>query len=165
MPAISTKPRSRRSMRVATIFTGVAACTVGMTQVANAHIRPAGPAGAFKNSIQLAHDCAVDGIDHEWLHISNSSNPAPEATFVASNCFGYRGLYLSPPGVGINAECGGTNHGYLVGTQANGRSWSFFYGPGTTYHQLHEAHLDYVVINSWTGTDTCGIAPFFGSSR
>jgi hypothetical protein len=36
MDAASSKLRPRKSMRVATIFTGVAAVTVGVTQVANA---------------------------------------------------------------------------------------------------------------------------------
>jgi hypothetical protein len=164
MRDISPKPRPRRAMRVATIFTGVAACTVGTTQVANAHTRPAVPAG-HTGSIRLAHDCAVNGIDHEWLHVSNPSSPAPTVPFVASNCFGFKGAYYSPPGVGINAECGGNNFGYLLGYKTDGDSWSFHYGPGTRYHTLKESHLDTVTIYSWSGTDTCGIAPYFGSLR
>jgi hypothetical protein len=47
MGAASSKSRPRKSMRVATIFTGVAAATVGMTQVANAQ-GAAYPASALR---------------------------------------------------------------------------------------------------------------------
>jgi hypothetical protein len=166
-------------MRVATIFTGVAACAVGMAQAANAQVtdpanardvRPphaARPAGAIFGSIRDASACGARGVDPNWLHVSTnfllgqSRGGSPNYTYVTSVCFGFKGEYQSPPGIGINAECGGNNHGFVLGVN-NGRSRSFFFGPGTGYHDLSWSHLYTVAINSWTGNDKCGEAPNYG---
>jgi hypothetical protein len=174
MDAASSKSRPRNSMRVATIFTGVAACTAGMTQVANAQ-EAAHPAarntsrhigrdiadGRSYGSIRLSYACGAQGIDKPWLHVSTTSYNSYGYIYT-SICFGYKGLWNSPPYTGIRAECGGNNHGLLVGVTAAGRKWSAGFGPGTTYRTLNEAHLDGVFINSWTGHDTCPIAPDYG---
>ena len=88
MNEASSKSRSRRSMRVATIFTGVTACTFGAaTQVANAqdaaHTAVTHPAtragfaipagGRSYGSIRMAYGCGAAGIDHQWLHVSTTS--------------------------------------------------------------------------------------------
>jgi hypothetical protein len=166
MDAASSKPRSRsrsrKSMRVATLFTGVAACTLGTaTQVAHAQdAAPTVPAGKSYGSIRYSQNCGNQGIDKTWLHVStNNSSPYASQIPYTSFCFGYKGLWGSPPGIGINYECGGNNHGLLVGVTAAGRKWSTGFGPGTTYRTLHEAHLDGVFINSWTGDDKCPKPP------
>jgi hypothetical protein len=174
MPA-STKPR--RTMRVATIFTGVAACTVGMAGVANAqqihrasargiraaNTRAVHPDARLSGSIRFAASCGYRGVTPHYLHFStNRVVPGGDGyASVTSDCFGYRGLLSSPPNTGIDAECGGNNHGYLDGYNS-GLSISYHFGPGTGYHGLYWSHLYVVQITSWTGEDTCGVAPDFG---
>jgi hypothetical protein len=169
--------KPRKSMRVATIFTGVACATFGVTQVANAQDaaksvarhtskRVGGaihPAAKYDGSIRYASDCGNRGIDKNWLHISVTSYSGGEdlATYL-SDCFGYAGTWLYPPRSGIRAECGGNNKGYLMGQEKNGDSWYLGFGPGTTYRTWNESHLDNVTINSWAGTDACGRAPDYG---
>jgi hypothetical protein len=180
MGEASSRSRSRRSMRVATIFTGVTACTFGAaTQVANAQdathtavthtATRAGLAilagGPSYGSIRMAYNCGAAGIDHQWLHVSVTSYIGPSVWEYKSLCFGYFGLWNSPPYTGVRKECGGNNHGLLVGVNANGTKWSTGYGPGTTYRTLNKAHLDGVFVNSWTGTDTCPKAPDFGGGH
>jgi hypothetical protein len=177
MNAVSAKPRRR--MRVATIFTGVAAATIGMTQVANAQaIHPANaqdhrptnmrgirgmrPAGRLSGSIRSSIDCTGNAKEPHWLHISTTYvTPPINSSHVVSDCFGFKGYYESPPGIGAFAECGGTNHGYLYGSKGS-HSTSFAYGPGTTYHALGWSHLYVVIIKSWTGNDACPEAPRLG---
>jgi hypothetical protein len=170
MDAVSSKSRTRRTMRVATVFTGVAACTAGMaTQAANAqdaahpvarhtsrHAGRAIPDSRVYGSIRYAYLCGLRGSDRHWFHYATyQSYYEPNVSW----CYGYFGLSESPPGVGIYSQCGGNNHGLLVGTTAAGRKWSTGFGPGTTYRTLNEAHFDAIYINSWTGNDKCGEAP------
>jgi hypothetical protein len=172
MDTTSSKPRRRKTMRVATIFTGVAATTAGVMQVAHAQdIRPAGtqdirpghaalPAGRLSGSIRSAPTCGDRGIDKNWLHVSTTFYIGLSFDYT-SVCFGFRGTFQSPPDTGVRAECGGNNHGFLLGVNG-GRSKSFLFGPGTTYHRLSWSHLYTVAINSWTGADACPRAPDFG---
>jgi hypothetical protein len=107
-------------MRVATIFTGVAAATVGVTQVANAqdaahpaakqtskHIgRAMRPASAIFGSIRSAAHCALSGTDKTWLHVSTITYFSDGYGYT-SLCFGFKGIFDSPLFTGIRAECGG----------------------------------------------------------
>jgi hypothetical protein len=158
-------------MRVATIFTGVAACTAGLTHAANAQdIRPAipgvpaVPAGTISGNIKSVASCGSRGIDRTWLHVSTVSNfsvlAVPETRWM-SDCFGNAGQYKWPRGTGIVAECGGNNYGFLSGATASENWWWTSFGPGTTYRTLNKAHLSYVFISRWAGTDTCKEAPNF----
>jgi hypothetical protein len=160
-------------MRVATLFTGAAAVTVGMAPVANAqdvahatvhrpaskHIarqmRPATQTN-FGN-IKSVFACALLDVGHPvtnptWLHADwyNVSEEISE-----SMCYGFSGWIVSPPGVGVTYECGGNNYGQLRG-YSKGHSWYFDFGPGTTYAHLNRASMDVVSIWSWKGTDKCG---------
>jgi hypothetical protein len=152
-------------MRVATIFTGVAACTVGVTQVANAQdIRVAVPAGTIQGNIRSISSCARENTAATWVHVSTVVNWVAEpgnlpVTSWVSDCFGNEGWYNDPRGVGAIAECGGNNYGNLSGTTAAGKLWSVSYGPGTTYRTLNEAHLSNVFISTWRGTDKCPRIP------
>jgi hypothetical protein len=161
-------------MRVATVFTGVAACTAGAAQVANAqdaahtatrhaskHAGRAIADGRSYGSIRMNSDCANQNIDPHWLHVSAYTGFGEPYPQYQSNCYGYFGLWNSPPGVGIVAQCGGNNHGLLVGTTAAGNKWSAGFGPGTTWRMLNEAHLYGIFINSWTGNDACGKGPYW----
>ena|ERR1039457_2812334 len=162
MGAVSSRSMPRKSMRVATIFTGVAACTAGVTQVANAqdaakhtskHIgRAIRPAGRVSGSIRYVDECIQQGIDSTWLHLK-MFNPGTQRW--SSICFGYRGYYGSPPGIGVFSECGGNNHGWLSGYYSNGGYWDSKFGPGHAYRYLGKSELQGVTITSWTGHDSC----------
>jgi hypothetical protein len=178
MVAVNGKSTSRKSMRVATIFTGAAALTVGVTQVANAqdiahsvgkgaskHIqRTVHPAGKVDGSIRYYSDCGALGVHDEYMHYSTSVSYGGGVLIYTSYCFGYYGVYVSPPGAGIRRECGGNNHGYLYGYE-KGDEWSETFGPGTGYKNIFKTSLYGVVINSWTGADTCGEAPDYGGGN
>jgi hypothetical protein len=175
MDALSGKSKSRRSMRVATIFTGVAAVTVGVTQAANAQdvAHPAAkptaehagravrPDGKIDGSIQYFGSCAASHVHPNWLHISTGGNRLIGANFIGSTCFGFAGIYASPPGAGIYGECGGNNYGYIDGRN-KGKTVSITFGPGTTYREFSWSHYSEVLITKWKGTDGCPEAPFWG---
>ncbi len=178
MATAGGRPKLRKSMRVATIFTGVAA-TVGVTQAADAQaapsttVKPASrhtgqvvrPAGhRISGSIQYYESCA-SGVRHAvvhptWLHVS-TAHSGGYGLIGVSVCFGFKGIYSSPPGTGMQAECGGNNYGYIDGTN-KGRTVSIHFGPGTTYRNVTWSHYDDVLITSWKGNDTCGRAPHWG---
>jgi hypothetical protein len=173
MGSASSKSRPRRSMRVATVFTGIAACTAGMTQVAEArdaaHRAAIRPAASTYGSIKDSIACGDKGTHPSWLHVSTtaaSTSDGLDHNIITSVCFGDYGTYESPPYYGMRAECGGTNHGFLVGSVVSNEGASVpvsaTFGPGTTYRTLFWAHLWTVAINSWTGDDTCGRAPHYG---
>lgn len=177
MGAVSSKSKSGKSKRVATVFTGVAAATVGMTQVANAqdvahaahkaasrHIArqmiPATATAIRYDSIRSASVCAYSDIGRPaihptWVHLWWWSAPVDTSY---SECYGYKGFIISPPGFGVTGECGGNNYGSLWGFSDNGkREWHFNFHPGTTYAHLNKGSLYGVAINSWAGTDKCGL--------
>jgi hypothetical protein len=161
MGVASTKSRAKKSMRVATIFTGVATLTTGMAQAADAqgtHAavrskntgRVAQPDGKITGSIEYVSDCGnYVNSNSTWFHYRTMS-----ATIFSPYCFGFRGAYLSPPGVGLRSQCGGNNHGDLVGAKG-GASVSATFGPGTTWRKLNWSHFYLITIDSWTGHDAC----------
>ena len=155
-------------MRVATIFTGVAAATVGVVQVANAQeggpatthkpaskniARLARPAiRSFRGSIESKDNCYLSAKTlNTWVHADWWSEMYDMSKSI---CYGFKGEEVSPPGVGVTYLCGGNNHGQVWGYNA-GRSWDFKFGPGTTYVHLNKASMDVVSIWSWTGNDKC----------
>jgi hypothetical protein len=159
MGAASSKSRAKKSMHVATVFTGVAAFTTGMAQAANAQdthaaVRPtpktAHPAGRVNGNIEYIEDCGnyINSYSN-WFHYNTMS-----ATIYSPYCFGNRGAWYSPPGVGLRSQCGGNNHGDLVGAKG-GASVSAHYGPGTTWRKLDWSHFYLITIVSWTGHDGC----------
>jgi hypothetical protein len=146
-------------MRVATVFTGIAAATAGVTQVANAQdltqARPGAAAYSKYGSIRSVFECQLGRktpIDTTWVHLwwDNVQLQTSE-----SECYGYRGSIYDPPGSGITWECGGENYGYLTGVN-NGRSESYHFIPNG-YHRLNWSHLYGVLIDSWAGTNKCGL--------
>lgn len=163
----SGKSKAKKTMRVATIFTGVAAATAGMTQVANAQeiahadARPgthkAGgvlqPAGRVAGSIRYNSYCVGKAVDSTWFHYNISKGSGYGGT-IQSFCFGYKGAYYSPPGTGLLSQCGGNNRGALTGAK-NGVSVSATYGHGTTWRRLWWSHFYLITIDSWAGTDAC----------
>jgi hypothetical protein len=174
MSAASGKSRTRRSMRVATLFTGVAAATVGMTQLANAqdtaHIaaKPSSKhiGGAIRpetaaTTIESAVACGAGHSHPNWLHVSTTIYNEGGSYFYTSLCYGFKGTVYSPTGTGVRTECGGNNYGYLAG-YVKGVPWALSFRPGTTYAGINKSHLSTVHISSWKGTDACGEAPDFG---
>lgn len=169
----NSKPKPRKSMRVATIFTGVAAATVGMAPVANAQgatpaahkstprhsarqlRRAAVPASSHYGRIQISPWCAEPASSPahpHWLHVWVGS-PRGEGGR-EMDCYGYTGTWFSPPGIGISSECGGNNFGVLAGS---GGAWDFHFHQGTTYHGLFKRNWDVLGISGWAGNDKCGI--------
>jgi hypothetical protein len=172
--SLSGAKNSKRSspMRVATIFTGVAAVTVGMTQAANAQevAHPVGkPAvghvgGAVLpdvrrlfGSIQYYDSCAAHGVHPTWLHVATFfSSSHADGPYEASVCYGFKGSLSSPPGMGMVGECGGNNYGFLLGITYNDTSDKFWFRPGTTWNNdFSWKSLDNVFISRWAGNETC----------
>jgi hypothetical protein len=157
MDAVSSKPK--KSMRVATIFTGIATCAAGMayggTAQAATHttvthtpkltqraVRPAGR--NVSGSIQEVSECG----NNTWLHVFSIVN---EGRFM---CFGYKGTTSASNETGAAAECGGNNYGWMDSVAG----YRFFdFGTGTTFHTLSWPHLSYVHISGWTGNDVCRV--------
>jgi hypothetical protein len=154
MDAVSSKPK--KSMRVATIFTGIAACTVGMAygglayggtaQAATVKHTPKGigltnkPAYRTSGNIEEVVSCGTN----TWLHVESKSG--------GSFCFGFRGTSVPTNEVGMYAQCGGNNYGWL--SSARGHRATPFYR-GTTYRELRWPHLSRVHISGWGGTEKC----------
>jgi hypothetical protein len=140
--------KARKALRVATIFTGAAASTVGATA---AHAAPAAQSGRrLGGSIRESTHCGAQNKDTEWLHLIPYNS-------LTSRCYGFGGSYSPTGEAGVQAVCGGNNHGYLAGLPAGTRpSWSFGFGPGTGYDEnVMHPHLGFIVISKWTGTDKC----------
>lgn len=172
MDAVSSKSKPRKTMRVATVFTGVAAVTVGMTQVANAQdathavhkpttkhiarqIRPAATASSRYGSMEISYACALDyptPAHPTWLHVWVHSpyGEGGESLW----CYGFKGESYSPPGIGIISECAGNNYGILAGSSG---AWYVDFKQRNTYAYLGKKHLDVVAISGWAGTDKCGV--------
>ena len=163
---VGTSSKLGKAMRVTTLFTGVVACTAGVTQVAHAQdvtrtpVKPVSkhagrtlrPAGRITSSIRYQMMCGSS--KETWLHYITSSTTSQGLAWNPWVCFGYRGLYESPPGVGIISECGGNNYGWLT-VKNTGDSTAVSFGPGTGYRHLRYDHLEFVEINSWAGGDKC----------
>ena len=108
MKLTSVKP-SKKTMRVATVFTGVAASAVAMGQTANAqeaavhpgathaskHVgrttRAAVPAVAESGSIRAAYSCNYRNIDHTWVHIWTEVYNVPYQESLVADCYGGKG--------------------------------------------------------------------------
>jgi hypothetical protein len=159
MSTASGKSKPRRLMRAATIFTGVAGVattTVGLTQPANAQDAGRKVSGSIRYDVNCGHA----GVDRTWLHVSTTTSGGygPQGQSV---CFGYKGLYSSPPLTGMYGYCGGNNYGWINGSK-NGTYVIVDFGPGTTYRAVSWSHYDNVAITHWAGSDKCPQAPYWG---
>ena len=160
------KPGIKRTMRVATTFTG-AACTVAAFNNPAAMAgtgRPAAQPGYQHNvprivggntplsgSIRVGN-CADTNASH-WLHI--------ESPYNGGSCYGYRGLLLLSPWPNMRAYCGGNNSGVIWGWD-NLHSYEVYvtFGQGTTYAHLPKSnewfYISELGIEGWHGNDKCG---------
>lgn len=148
------KAISGKTMRVATTFTGAAACAVAF-----------GPP-AMAGTVHSAHQPALErlrprsvvgescrpGTSH-WLHLANNKQ--------SDRCFGFSGtLHVS---YYTTSYCGGTNYGWIAGIYDSSKQHEYFtyFGPGTTYaHIPGTSRYKLVLIESehisrWKGTDKC----------
>ena len=132
MKAAIKKAASRKTMRVATVFTGAAACTAALAPAAMAgthtvtqplhkdraltRLEPG--ATAVKPNIS-GHACNFRG-DSTWLHIAYEGG--------ASVCIGYLGIAQADI-PHFSGYCGGNNFGALDGLDG----FSTKFGPGDYY--------------------------------
>ena len=128
------KALSGKSMRVATTFTGVAACTVAFAPTANAS--------------SLRNRSCSRGTSN-WLHIALSRG---------DTCWGFKGYdnTESP----FSRYCGGTNYGWFKWNSPYGTHATVHFGPGKTYAYVggspyYPLIMSEVRINSWSGNDKC----------
>lgn len=153
--------KSSKSMRVATIFTGVAACTAGFTQAANAQDvvhtpvnHAAFPAARSTGSIRQisnCHDLAIKGTS-EW-QTDATYGPVGGGYSV---CYGYKGTWQSPPGTGLSAECGGNNRGWLYGTKNYS---TVVFDSGSDTHTPSSAGVTFLRFTSVDGPAAMNVLP------
>jgi hypothetical protein len=150
-------------MRVATTFTGAAACALGFAPAANAVTATQAVAGhgQYLNAIHpyathRSPDCGTATV--HWLHVGNGTG--------GDVCFGDKGgtgvLPASERSL-IFSFCGGNNTCYMFGyTEPNGggRHVSQYFGHGNYYAYLKTPfYLWSVAILNYSGTDGCGAPP------
>jgi hypothetical protein len=157
-----------KTMRVATTFTGAAACAAAFAPAATA----------------ATHPTAVEHAKHELLPTPRATLPtAKGALFDAVTpdnsgsirtavCSGrpnwFHFVWFSVGGAGpfltcagfkgtidtslfMSAQCGGNNIGYI-----DGPAGKITYGPGTTYRVFSPSPLiNQIHISRWTGGDAC----------
>ena len=151
------QPRIKKTMRVATTFTGAAACAAAFA-----------PTAATAATAQHGHQIRLDGTRHgvqpdagitfksqcpggtsNWLHIAWAGNHGDA-------CLGGVGsVSFSTHAPGIKGWCGGNNIGIIL--SRNGQH-SYSFGHGTTY--LYNIKPDpfpigAVLMDGWKGNDKC----------
>jgi hypothetical protein len=172
------KAVSGRAMRVATTFTGAAACAFAFapTALAGTHQPAAQPGhqprqvrvdnrmmpmitslsfslsgGVYLSSAASIKNANCRGTNQShWLHLGSVSGTTKRVT-----CFGFKGTvtYLNP--FKISQECGGNNKGWI---KSNGGD-KITYGTGTTYRKIGTTFIKSVHISKWTGSDKCPLFP------
>jgi hypothetical protein len=156
------KPGIRKTLRVATTFTGAAACAAAFTPAAMAGTAHQARLGGKTitlpghrgirhgirpdntGSIELTTSCGT--VPH-WVHLANAGSEI---------CAGFKGtfsFYRSPQIV--TKECGGTNHGYLE--SPGGTKWDFY--SGTTFTTPPFSLVSEIHISGWKGNDACPTKP------
>jgi hypothetical protein len=169
-----SKPKSARCLRVATVFTGAAACAVGFGPAANAQPVPA-QAGATPVPAQAGVTPAPGAAHHRtrfqvrpdgeerncsagkstWFHLYTKSELGSHIEW----CVGFSGFTPLSGIVTAQGFCGGNNSGSFLGS--NG-VWHHF-GHGTTIYLFKAKNgfpgsvyeVEGVDIFSWKGPDKC----------
>jgi hypothetical protein len=142
------KTASTKTMRVATVFTGAAACAVAFTPATGAQAATIQPT-TTKGS------CYAANRSH-WLHVVNTQSTycvGGEGRVYIAGGFGYL--------TGVYSFCGGNNSGEFINSAQNAPSPLPFY-TGTYYNEYSRTHggpyyASQVSISRWHGTDTCGL--------
>jgi hypothetical protein len=141
------KLTSGRTMRVATVFTGVAAGAAAFT--------PFAPA-AHASMIQKHFSCSRSPTWFRVYYVLDNGQHA-------SDCYGFRGSTTSgtSPALGF---CGGNNFGSFSATEegTNKTQYGTFSDGTTIYWFTHAAKWNHasvdmsrITINAWGGGDTC----------
>jgi DNA-binding SARP family transcriptional activator len=172
------KALTGKTMRVATTFTGVAACAAAFAPAATAATgqpalthdqegqNPAAiraqnaagvrgdtalRAGAVKPAISERYGCP--GGTSNWFHLAYDK--------VSDTCFGFTGT--EDPGYYATSFCGGNNTGWISGYYDGIASLYYYtpFGHGTTYAHITGTSADFplyvtgVHISGWSGNDGC----------
>ena len=149
-----------KTMRVATTFTGAAACAAAFAPAATAathtaaeypyHKFPTNETLALRGEVTPATTGSIRSASctgrSEWLHVYwySTEGAGPFLT-----CVGYKGK-LTGLTMDMVAQCGGTNHGKFF-------PGSLTYVAGTTYRYFTSPlrSVSAISIAGWTGTDKC----------
>jgi hypothetical protein len=153
----------KKKMRVATTFTGVAACAGFATPTAMAAPVPAGHVPLLNRAVP--HRVRPDsttlggcGGRSTWFHVRSSYNEA------ITYCFGGEGTYTFSPlsRLSITSFCGGNNQGWIKGVlRETDTTYFTYFGHGTFY--AHIPHTDksspmllsQVHISKWSHSSKC----------
>lgn len=165
------KVASGKTKRVATVFTGAAACAAAFAPAA--HAANGHQAGLDGKKLTLAqhygtlHGARPDNhhtssitegscaTTPRWVHFAVTANSG-----IYELCFGFRGTWVfSSRGVDLAVAesqiCGGTNHGWYESW--NGRRG--YYGPGKTWVYLPVSNIKSVHISGWNKNNSACGAP------
>lgn len=151
----------KKTMRVATTFTGAAACAVAFNPAAMAaagqpaqtgHQQLDRMAGNRRISGHIRSDDCENPNESHWLHI--------EGPYGSGECFGFSGILSLSPWDNMQAYCGGTNSGIIFGAATDGpKSYYSFKDNGTYYYHLPKSvtyfYVNRVMISQWHGSAKC----------
>jgi DNA-binding SARP family transcriptional activator len=150
-----------RTMRVATTFTGAAACAVAFAPTAMAgtghpvatqtvhQINTMGPDGRTIHPLSMHVANCLGSNQSHWLHLANAQFQS-----TTDICFGDRGSGFWT--TTITSFCGGNNHGYISGNYVGpGGHHKYSFGPGTTYRPIPLFNVSKEYIKSFTQNDKC----------
>jgi hypothetical protein len=144
---LGKKSAMARTMRVATTFTGAAACAVAFAPAATAGGLPYHQMPTYRRSGSI-RSASCQGRP-TWLHIDWYSvlGAGPYLT-----CVGYKGKLAMSPTIFMSGQCGGNNSGWFFDSHG-----PFAFRPGTTYRVFRpHLYLYSVSIKSDNkGTDQC----------
>jgi hypothetical protein len=158
------KAVSGKTMRVASTFTGAAACAVAFTPAAMAGtghpavhqpvLNRAVPHKVGRPDISL-RGCTAGTSN--WFHIAYNKQ--------SDICFGFKGTFVFSPNArpAETSFCGGNNKGWISGFNTKtGQFYFTRFGHGNFYAHIpnttasHPYLLSSVHISSWAGNSKCG---------
>jgi hypothetical protein len=141
------KSAVRKTMVVATAFTGAAACAAAfMPSAALATTQQ-----AARPDLKVNSGCA-DGTS-DWLHMYEIS------PLSLSVCYGWSRTetwgHMGDTGFSQIAYCGGNNFGWFSGFNSQGNGATVHFHNGTTYGKAGIFHVYTVHISRYSGNDGC----------
>jgi hypothetical protein len=147
------KPAIRRTMRVATTFTGAAACAVAFNPAAMAATARLAQPGIAENHTVSGNihsgTCAGPNASH-WLHIGGP--------YGSRTCIGFAGVLDLSPYPNMRSFCGGNNSGGIWGSGPKGPGIYSFH-PGTYFWHLPRSsayfYVSIIELLFWKGGDKC----------
>jgi hypothetical protein len=141
------KSEVRKTMVVATAFTGAAACAAAfMPSAALATTQQ-----AARPDLKVNSGCA-DGTS-DWLHMAETS-PVEQSLcwgWTVNSTWGYMG----DTGFHQIAYCGGNNFGWFSGVNSHGTLSTVHFHNGTTYGKAGNFRVWVIHISRYSGNDGC----------